>query len=273
MDDDAFGALLCFRLYSYPKGSKLHFCPSGCNYKPVDQRDWMAHVLGCANIRGQNASHRHKLLKDFMRDHVYAAAGVSCFGYEPRYKTGKCPGIGCGIKGPIDLVEAHCAECPLIPLHLRGKVKPFRSGPDDTILLRIGKVVVDYTIVSTTSISNALKAARKGASAYSNVVNAKMGKYAEPVALDNGQLVVLAASAVGHLAPEFRALLQEIAKTRRGLSFEQYSLAASQCVVQCGGMVLLNAMHRAGVRALVPCRVGRRTCKRVRSTIPKWYGP
>ena len=209
----------------------------------------MAHVVGCARIRGFNASSRHKTFKNFMRERVYATAGVSCHGTEPRFKTSKCLGRGCGVQGAAADVRQHCLSCPFLEPRQRAKAafSLHRSGPDDTIETIEGVFVVDYTIVSTTSVSNAPNAADP----YAAVTKAKNAKYEGAVLRSGARFVVLACSAVGHLGHQMSQFIKVVSKNS-GMPEERYRHAASQAVVMCTGRVLCNAFQKAGVYATVP---------------------
>ena len=248
-DNDAFAAMLCFRLFSAPLGAKIAMCP-GCNHLPADMRDWMSHVLGCARIRGQNASCRHKVLKEVMDHRVFAEAGVGVLGREPRYKTSSCPGNGCNFHGAAATVLKHCKTCTHIPVGKRAAVRPHQSGPDDTIYLKT-ITTLDYTIVSTTCLSNRRHTDDCNMTTFRLVTQKKHKKYAHVVNANGERFVVFAASALGNLAPDAVNLLKEIAKSSR-VSYSYFALATSQAITQASGTVLLNAMREAGMFSVVP---------------------
>ena len=248
-DNDAFAAMLCFRLFSAPLGAKIAMCP-GCNHLPADMRDWMSHVLGCARIRGQNASCRHKVLKEVMDHRVFAEAGVGVLGREPRYKTSSCPGTGCSFHGAAATVLKHCKTCTHIPVGKRAAVRPHQSGPDDTIFLKT-VTTLDYTIVSTTCLSNRRHTDAGNMTTFRLVTQKKHKKYAHVVNANGERFVVFAASALGNLAPDAVNLLKEIAKSSR-VSYSYFALATSQAITQASGTVLLNAMREAGMFSAVP---------------------
>ena len=255
--DDAFAAMLCARMFSFPAGAKLLECPGACTYKPIDERDWVAHVLGCAKVRGLNPSWRHKVLKDKMRSAVYALCGISCEGVEPRLKQYKCPAAGCGfIDHNKAATERHLLNCANLPPHKKGKVAVIATGPDDTIyilhrILGYLKVLIDYTIVATTSVSNAPNSDPANKTTFAAVTNTKRRKY-EAAAIARGELLVIfAGSAYGNLANEATDFIKQIAYGD-GPSWQELARTVSQCIVHASGTVLLNAFHAAGVYATLP---------------------
>ena len=172
----------------------------GCGKSFAVGGAWGQHVSSCAAFRGGHVTKRHDSVVGMLR-RMLLAAGFSVDPGEPRdLSTFTCR---CGLENLSDAqFEEHRQTCA------RGKEPGRRSGPD--ILYEEGgkAIAADVTIRNLLTASHSEQSADE---AFADARQQKQLKYAGMCARRGAQLVTLAATASGHLAPELAKLLRRVA--------------------------------------------------------------
>ena len=210
----------------------------GCGKHFVDPREWMPHVVSCANRTAPNVSTTHSQLKAGMHNLLHAA-GVAVEAKEPAdYASVQC--TGCKHQVHLAAWHAHTTECPnSAPGHTRGTDLRFYLAADGAHVVDFSTITEDVSSYAGKSLA-ALEDAR---------VLRKTGQYAEQAARQGEKLHVAVAFAGGFLGAEALKLCRTIEVGSGGrVSAKDATRALRRAVAFGMGATLAAAEARTGVR-------------------------
>jgi hypothetical protein len=254
------GAALRLRLNTALEGAQPHMLCPGC-HAALTSSAWMHHCIGCPRIDGNNASSRHAAVKHALKD-VLRYARQSFDDNEPRIGSITCP--GCRDSVHEDEWPTHAATCQLLTpaLLIRGVRRsgpdvayciaaPMRNGP--AALATHGhaeKVFADVTVVSTAAPTYVRTPIRQ---IFEAKKAEKTRKYGAATAAKDARLAVLAATASGHLGPDFVAEVRRIT-SGRGAKIAPCLAAISAAIMAGSSAALINAEKAVGLSPQLPRR-------------------
>jgi len=210
----------------------------GCGKHFPDPREWMPHVVSCANRTAPNVSTTHTQLKVGVHNLLHAA-GVAVEAKEPAdYATVQC--TGCKRQVHLAGWHAHTLECTAsAPTHTRGTDLRFYMEGDGAHVVDFSTITEDVTSYVGKSLA-ALEDAR---------VLRKTGLYAEQAKRQGEKLHVAVAFAGGFLGAEALKLCRSIEAGSKGrVSAKDATRALRRAVAFGMGATLAAAETRAGVR-------------------------
>lgn len=239
----AYGAALRHRLRAPHRSLPERMTCPGCLFS-CDGQSFSAHVVGCARLRGHNASSRHATVKRTIEG-ILRTAAVPSDGTEPReYGADCCP--GCHLQLDADTTRAHIATCASITPKQRaaGTATARRTGPDGRCYLGGAPVVYDVTVVSPTAPSYIRE---RPDTAMARRVQDKNKAYGDAVAAAGEEFVVFGATAFGHLSSTSSQLISRIVANSPTVSRKEACWSLSTCIALETGQVLIAAERRLGV--------------------------
>ena len=210
----------------------------GCGKHFTDPREWMPHVVSCANRTAPNVSTTHTQLKTGVHNLLHAA-GVAVEAKEPSdYATVQC--TGCKRQVHLAGWHAHTQECSAsAPSHTRGTDLRFYLDSDGAHVVDFSTITEDVTSYVGKSLAS-LEDAR---------VLRKTGLYSEQAKTQGEKLHVAVAFAGGFLGAEALKLCRAIEAGSKGrVSAKDVTRALRRAVAFGMGATLAAAETRAGVR-------------------------
>jgi len=211
----------------------------------------MQHVNSCPRRKGMNASTRHAMFKDVVKE-VCHECRVPVSAEEPReYSSLRCP--GCQAHFGADDINSHVLQCADIPANKRRAVNPYRSGPDIRMNLGGATVVVDVTFVNP--LCHAYKTSQRNTIFAARAAD-KRRLYGHRVEKQGEELVIASITPQGELAKETRDLAKRMAHAGNVAPRAVYSKFA-MLAVSASAAVLAAAerSHRIAANARAYAKV------------------
>jgi len=207
---DVFSVATRTRLGVFPTRGALS-C-HGCRAS-LEPFDWWFHGSGCVRTPGNLPNHRHSVLSGWLAS-LANSAGLAAEREPRRFAIHTCS-LNQALQMSYDEYLAHKLECCGC-----AKARPDTSGPDIAVTLTSHStgsagcinMALDVTVIEALSKSNRSSTVPQ---LFEKVDATKSAKYASNCSSANYHYSTIACTSNGHLSPQMRTFIVQIADTKR----------------------------------------------------------